>query len=73
MRNFLTLVFMSLAALTVAACSGEDAAAPAPQAQESKGSTNLSVDTKDGSFSYEESDGGNNTSISVGDKNDKGN
>ena len=65
------LPFMLLSAvllLSLGACSKKEEAPPAPSgASESSGSTSLSIDTDSGAVSYEEQDGGNSTSISIGD------
>ena len=63
--------------LTIGACTKADNAAPAaaataaPAASESKDSTSLSINTDNGSVSYDKQDGGDKTSISIGDSEEK--
>ena len=63
--------------LTLGACSKPEnsapaaAAASAPAATESKDSTSLSINTDNGSVSYGKEEGGDTTSISIGDSEDK--
>lgn len=73
----LTPILFSVVLLaTLGACSkgGESntqpVSAPSPPATESKDSTSLSIDTNSGAVSYDSQDGANQTSISVGGKDD---
>lgn len=68
MRNLLFVVAVAIAALA-SACSGDDNAPQASAAGSSSGSsgssTSLSVDTKDGGFSYSDKSGDDSTSIKI--------
>ena len=63
--------------LALGACTKPDNSAPAasttpaPAASESKDSTSLNINTDSGSVSYDKQDGGDKTSISIGDSEEK--
>lgn len=57
--------------LLLGACSGDEPSSP--QASGAEDGTSLSIDTEEGSVSYENEDGGSSTSISVGEGDDSGN
>ena len=59
--------------LGLAACSQDKGANPAPASSDAKDSTHLSIDTDNGSMSFESSEGGDSTSISIGDSAGKDN
>lgn len=61
MKNILIGSSLVLAATFLIACSDDKAAAPA----EKQGSTAVSVDTGDGSFSFKTNSDGDSTSVSV--------
>lgn len=74
----ISLLAASAASLLVlAACTKTDESAPAasaaaaPAASESKDSTSFSINTDNGSVSYDKQDGGDKTSISIGDGEEK--
>lgn len=61
MKNILTVSTLAFAALFLIACSDDKAAAPA----EKQGSTAVSIDAGDGSFSFKSDSEGDSTAVSV--------
>ncbi|MEX1664256.1 hypothetical protein [Zhongshania arctica] len=61
MKNILIGSSLVVAAIFLSACSDDKAAAPAAN----QGSTAVSIDTGDGSFSFKTNSDGDSTSVSV--------
>ena len=68
-KNILTVSTLAFAALFLIACSDDKAAAPA----EKQGSTAVSLDTGDGSFSFKSDSNDDSTAVSVDTGSDGGN
>lgn len=68
-KTSITIATLALG-LLLGACVQDDRPAQSSGGSnkaESEGGTSFSVDTSDGSMSYEKKEGGDNTSISIGD------